>query len=250
MTHTDDVRHRSLSRAERQSLRWNQTSSRRQQIPRYSNSLAVADTRQRKCETCGQWFSNVHDMRRHISLTHTGRKPVVCEICGKRFGNTQQMMAHYKTHREPRLEEFSILKKRRQPDVVSEPSESSQTTIGTYHRVPKTLKSYISGFSDDRVSFGTGQSYKVSRETDSATKDISGKYLKSAKSNKLPKIEQVAKTDVIHKATSDRDSVTLPKINKKSGIPTPDPSHISTVDNVMGLTKLIETSQESLKFWV
>lgn len=177
----------------------------------------------------------------------SGRKPVVCPICGKRFGNTQQMMAHYKMHREPRLEEFAILKKRRQPDVASELSESSQTTVGTYHRVPKTLKSYKSGQFDDSKSFGTEQTYTVSHDTESETKSsIRDKYLKSTNNNKLPEIKQVAKIDVSPKNESDTGSLILPNLNnKKSGIPTPDASHISTVDNVMGLTKLIETSQES-----
>ena len=78
-----DVGRHSFSRANRQSLQWNQTTSRRQQIPRYSNSLSIAATRMRKCETCGKWFSNVDDMRRHISLTHTGC--LFCLFCSVLF---------------------------------------------------------------------------------------------------------------------------------------------------------------------
>lgn len=81
-----DVGRHSFSRANRQSLQWNQTTSRRQQIPRYSNSLSIAATRMRKCETCGKWFSNVDDMRRHISLTHTGCLfCLFCSVCSVLF---------------------------------------------------------------------------------------------------------------------------------------------------------------------
>ncbi|XP_045163655.2 zinc finger and BTB domain-containing protein 24-like [Mercenaria mercenaria] len=239
-----DGRFYKLSQADRQDLQWNQTTSRRQKIPRYPNSLVNSDTRLRKCETCGKWFSSIDDMRRHISLTHTGNKPIVCQICGKRFRTTHQMIAHYKMHREPRLEEFSILKKRRQPDVVSESSETSQTTVGTFHRIPKTLKSYMSDPLDVDRSFGTGQSFKVA---ESETKESRVKYSKSVQSNKLPDIKGATKSTVNPKKDSHSltESVSLLKNRNKPSIPTPDPGHISAIDNVMGMSRTIETGTES-----
>lgn len=71
MVPSGDRRYR-LSEADRRTITWNQTNSRRDSIPHYQNSLSQIDNRVRVCETCGQWFQNIDDMRKHIELTHTG----------------------------------------------------------------------------------------------------------------------------------------------------------------------------------
>lgn len=148
-------------------------------------------------------------------------------------------------HREARLEEFSILTKRRQQDVVSETSDASQTTVGSFHRVPKFMTSRISKPTDLNKSFGTQQSFQVSHDNKSEIKP--DKISKPVKSDQLPDVrDSIRRSETVRKdQNSIYESVSLPKINKKQGIPTPDPGHISAIENVMGVSKAIETSPES-----
>lgn len=165
------------------------------------------------------------------------------------------MAAHYKMHREARLQEFSILKQRGQRDVVSEPTGTSHTTVGSFHRIPKLFKRCMSEPPDFRKSYGTRQSFDVSGIDESRSEHVtgndaeSGKLLRSAvtrcsgtKGSTRKSVGQ--QTDLY----SINESVSLPTISTRQNmrpIPEPDPGHISAIDNVMGVTRAIETSNES-----
>ncbi|KAL4224973.1 hypothetical protein ACF0H5_015669 [Mactra antiquata] len=245
-----------LSKADRRSLEWNQTGSRRDTVPQYQNTLSQVDQRLRICETCGQWFDNIDDMKKHVELTHTGSKPVVCELCGKRFSSTQHMVAHYQKHREARLQEFAILKKRRQADIVSE-SESSSAV--SFNKAINTLKSYKAEPYHLPKSYGTEQSYNVSRKHYHGKEEklplINGR--KSGKQDStnqptrqvgtLPMIKGSA-VNTLPGGKENLDgttSVIFPSLGAKRSVPGLDPERISVIDNVMGVNKTIETSEAS-----
>lgn len=182
-----------------------------------------------------------------MALTHTGTKPIVCQICSKRFGSSKQMMAHYATHREARLQEFAILTKRRQPDLVSEPS--SETTVGSFHGVPRSMKSYFTEPPD--YSYGTDQSFLIKKDGDSHV-NLKKKYAASEGFNK--KVEKLPEIKIVSKGTVQQSeeegvsiplSLKLPKIIPKQKIPQLDAGHIRSIDNVMGHARSIETSDQS-----
>ncbi|KAH3818216.1 hypothetical protein DPMN_119815 [Dreissena polymorpha] len=156
-----EAAHYTLSRRQRDAFAFSETSSRRQLIPTYQSSLANIDFRMRSCQTCGKQFSNAGELTKHVALNHTGSKPISCNVCGKRFGSSRQMKSHYQQHREPRLEEFGYLRTPRQArDLVSETTSSSETTVGSFHRIPKGLKTYVSENSPTaKDTFGTEQSF-------------------------------------------------------------------------------------------
>ena len=62
------------------------------------------DVRLTRCESCCRIFTNKDDLKHHVALTHTGRKPHACAVCGKRYGQLQHLKSHYKLHREARLQ--------------------------------------------------------------------------------------------------------------------------------------------------
>ena len=75
---------------------------RRNVIPHYPPVLR--DGRELRCESCGRLFTSTDALRQHVVLTHTGRRPHACPICGKRYGQVYHLQAHFKLHREPRLQ--------------------------------------------------------------------------------------------------------------------------------------------------
>ena len=75
---------------------------RRNVIPHYPPVLR--DGRELRCESCGRLFTSTDALRQHVALTHTGRRPHACPICGKRYGQVYHLQAHFKLHREPRLQ--------------------------------------------------------------------------------------------------------------------------------------------------
>lgn len=164
------------------------------------------------------------------------------------------MVAHYKMHREARLQEFSILKQRGQRDVVSEPTGTSHTTVGSFHRIPKLFKSCMSEPPDISKSYGTRQSFRISGGDESLSDNVTGNV---AESGKL--YRSAVKTLSVTRGSTKKslgqhtdlysitESVSLPTISTRQyrHIPAPDPGHISVIDNVTGVTRAIETSNES-----
>lgn len=133
---------------------WKRPLSHRDLIPRYEP--VYRDVRLSRCESCHRVFTNKDDLKHHIALTHTGRKPYACVICGKRYGQVHHLNSHFKLHKEPRLQEFAILKHRNKP--LSEPPSPLDTTVGSF-KVPKALKSYVS--EPTYKSYGTLQSFTI-----------------------------------------------------------------------------------------
>ena len=76
--------------------------NRRDTIPNYPP--IHRDVRLTRCESCCQIFTNKDDLKHHVALTHTGRKPHACAVCGKRYGQLQHLKSHFKLHREARLQ--------------------------------------------------------------------------------------------------------------------------------------------------
>ena len=82
--------------------RWTIPATRRNLIPTYTP--VYNDLRLSRCASCQRVFTNKDDLRHHILLSHTGRKPHACGICGKRYGQLHHLNSHFKLHREPRLQ--------------------------------------------------------------------------------------------------------------------------------------------------
>lgn len=190
------------------------------------------------------------------STFFSGSKPVVCEICGQRFGSGQQMAAHYQRHREARLQEFAILKKRRQPDIESETKSESMTTVGSFNRVHKSLKTRMTEPYRLPKSYGTEQSYNISRKSNrSKLPVISAKNgsdnrneltnLPATPVGTLPMIKGSAVSASNSENMNSSASFRLPRLSAKQNVPGPDPERISVINNVVGVAKTIETSKES-----
>ena len=68
-----------------------------------------------KCTQCDASFAQKHNLNRHISTVHDGKKLVICRICNKSFRDNYILKRHQKLHTKPR------------PDQVSEPKTKIET---------------------------------------------------------------------------------------------------------------------------
>ena len=68
-----------------------------------------------KCTQCDASFAQKHNLNRHISTVHDGKKLVICRRCNKSFRDNYILKRHQKLHNKPR------------PDQVSEPKTKIET---------------------------------------------------------------------------------------------------------------------------
>ncbi|PAA79536.1 hypothetical protein BOX15_Mlig001738g6 [Macrostomum lignano] len=64
----------------------------------------VRNNPQHPCQLCSQAFARLHDLKRHMELTHNGIKRFVCDLCYRPFGRANHLRRHVETlHRDGKL---------------------------------------------------------------------------------------------------------------------------------------------------
>ncbi|XP_052760914.1 zinc finger protein 844-like [Mya arenaria] len=264
MVQRQDSRHLKLSQQDRRTLAWTQTPSRRQILPAYPNSAVYADKRMTTCKSCGRCFADADDLNKHVALNHTGSKPAMCHICGQRFGSERHLASHFRLHKEPRLQEFNYLRRRQNRDPTSETQTSSDTTVGSFNRIPKAMKGYASDPSFDFQSFGTHQTFRPSEEKNSKLKLLSEMFedpetprvktrdenVKFRDDGVKPNIEKLPKLSsnigsLVSKTTRLPFGNASVKTASRLSLPKFDAGGISVIDSVMGPSQVIKTNKKS-----
>ncbi|WAR15376.1 hypothetical protein MAR_005481 [Mya arenaria] len=230
MVQRQDSRHLKLSQQDRRTLAWTQTPSRRQILPAYPNSAVYADKRMTTCKSCGRCFADADDLNKH----------------------------------EPRLQEFSYLRRRQNRDPTSETQTSSDTTVGSFNRIPKAMKGYASDPSFDFQSFGTHQTFRPSEEKNSKLKLLSEMFedpetprvktrdenVKFRDDGVKPNIEKLPKLSsnigsLVSKTTRLPFGNASVKTASRLSLPKFDAGGISVIDSVMGPAQVIKTNKKS-----
>ena len=66
-------------------------------LPSSSSSSTISLDNLRVCRLCGQSFSHILALKRHL-VSHTGVKRITCRVCGKMFSRNDNLKTHMRTH--------------------------------------------------------------------------------------------------------------------------------------------------------
>ena len=56
-----------------------------------------------KCDSCGKFFNQTGNLKRHIKAVHDGERNYKCDSCGKSFAESGSLKKHMKAiHEEQR----------------------------------------------------------------------------------------------------------------------------------------------------
>lgn len=150
------------------------------------------------------------------------------------------------------MEEFGNLVKRQERDLASSQSNSSKTTVGSFHHIPKAVKDYVSESSASGYTFGTNQTFNAKPINNQLNEHKNQTFcLKHDATFQLPSIASKVSNKRVRNTPrnfANKENTFAPHARKLPPIqkvPRLDPGNISVIDSVMGVSKAIDTGEKS-----